>query len=215
MAITKGVPSVTNHRIAAAIVILISLSLPACTHVVGFHPVQKPPEIDSKTDASVSLYMKPELAGATHSFRAAGSGIANKWVVPYGARVREFAVEYLSAAFSDFKELSAPAKGSGSNADVEVTSVDYAVKGQAAHVAIDIQAIGATGEKILAEQYSTRGRSGHGVVFAGGAFAQKGATRSSTDQALREIFLKFVEDLRAALKAKSGLSDTRSLSKDG
>lgn len=35
------------------------------------------------------------------------------------------------------------------------------------------------------------------------AFGQKGATRSSTDQAFKEIFLKVTDDLRAALGANS------------
>ena len=73
---------------------------------MGFYPVAKPSEIDFTTDASVS-YIKLELVRASHSFRAAGSGITNQSVVQYGAHVREFAVQYPSTAFSDFEEAVA------------------------------------------------------------------------------------------------------------
>jgi len=74
------------------------------------------------------------------------------------------------------------------------------VKNQAAHVTIDVEAKGERNSTILSQQYSARGWSGSGAVFGGGAFAQKGVTRSSTDQALKEIFLKLVDDLRTAMR---------------
>ena len=82
-----------------------------------------------------------------------------------------------------------------------IKNVEYVVGGQAAHVSMDVEATDASGAAILTKHYSTRGWSGSGVVFAAGAFAQKGVTRSSTDQALKEIFLTLIEDLRSALGA--------------
>ncbi len=36
-----------------------------------------------------------------------------------------------------------------------------------------------------------------------GAFGQKGIIRSSTDQAFKEVFLKIIDDLRAAMGTDS------------
>ena len=189
------------HRIAFAIALLAVPGLSACTHVVNFKPVKPPEEVVTQSDASVKLYMRPELIQSSHSFRSMLSGIANKWAVNYGARAHEFAVEYLSAAFRDFEEVSEP--GTGADANLEIKHLHYTVSGQAAHVTMDVEATDATAAKLLSEHYATRGWRGTGVVFVGGVFAQKGVTRSSSDQAFKEIFLKLIDDLRAALEARS------------
>ncbi len=190
-----------THRIAFAIALLAVPGLSACTHVVNFHPVKPPEEVVTQSDASVKLYMRPELIQSSHSFRSALSGIANKWVVNYGARAHEFAVKYLSAAFRDFEEVSEP--GTGADANLEIEHLHYTVSGQAAHVTMDVEAMDATAAQLLSQHYAARGWRGTGVIFAGGAFAQKGVTRSSTDQAFKEIFLKLIDDLRAALETGS------------
>jgi hypothetical protein len=192
-----------------AIVVAFSLllGLPACTHNVGFHPLQPPEEIVHKTDASVKLYMRPIIVEASHSFRSALSGIANKWVVDYGARAHEYAVQYLSAAFTDFEEVAEP--GSGADANLEIEHLYYTISGHAAHVTMDVEATDATGNELMSEHYQTRGWRGTGVVFLGGAFAQKGVTRSTTDQAFREIFLQLVADLRSALVIDTETPETR------
>ncbi|MCH7644783.1 MAG: hypothetical protein IH974_08095 [Myxococcales bacterium] len=184
-------------RIATVLALSLLLGLPACTHNVTFHPVQPPAENIRQTDESVKLYMRPELVEASHSFRSALSGIANKWVVDYGARAHEFAVQYLSAAFTDFEEVAEP--GTGADANLEIEHLYYTVSGHAAHVTMDVTANDATGSELMSEHYQTRGWRGTGVVLLTGAFGQKGVIRSSTDQAFKEIFLKIIDDLRAAM----------------
>ena len=190
------------HQIGITIALLAIPGLSACTHVVNFHPVEPPEGAMTQSDASVKFYMRPELIHSSHSFRSALSGIANKWVVNYGTRAHEFAVKYFSAAFRDFEEVSEP--GTDADANLEIKHLHYTVSGQAAHVTMDVEAMGTAGAELLSEHYDTRGWSGTGVVFAAGAFAQKGAIRSSTDQAFKEIFLKLIDDLRAALVTESG-----------
>ena len=175
----------------------ITLSLSGCVHQVGFHPVKPAAEISSQTQASVSLYIAPGIVSSVYSFRAAGSGLANKWVVDYGTRVRDYAVQYLSDAFGPINEVDGPA--SDSQANVSISEVTFSIRGQAANVTMSASATNEVGEQLLSERYQARGWSGAGAVFGGGAFAQKGVTRSSTDQALKEIFLKLVDDLRMAL----------------
>ncbi|MEE8367599.1 MAG: hypothetical protein V3S30_04720 [Thermoanaerobaculia bacterium] len=188
-------------RIAIVVALSLLLGLPACTHNVTFHPVKLPEENIRQTDESVKFYMRPELVEASHSFRSFLSGIANKWVVDYGARAHEFAVQYLSAAFTEFEEVAEP--GSGADANLEIEHLHYTVSGQAAHVTMDVTAKDSTGSELMSEHYQTRGWAGSGVLLATGAFGQKGVTRSSTDQAFKEIFLKLIDDLRAALGADS------------
>ena len=190
---------------ATVVALSLLLGLPACTHNVGFDPLQPPEEIVHKTDASVKLYMRPLIVEASHSFRSAMSGIANKWVVDYGARAHEYAVQYLSAAFTDFEEVAEP--GSGADANLEIEHLYYTISGHAAHVTMDVEATDATGNELMSQHYQTRGWRGAGVVFLGGVFAQKGVTRSTTDQAFREIFLQLVADLRSALEIDTEMPD--------
>jgi hypothetical protein len=191
---------------ATVVALSLLLGLPACTHNVGFDPLQPPEEIVHKTDASVKLYMRPLIVEASHSFRSAMSGIANKWVVDYGARAHEYAVQYLSAAFTDFEEVAEP--GSGADANLEIEHLYYTISGHAAHVTMDVDATDATGNELMSQHYQTRGWRGTGVVFLGGVFAQKGVTRSTTDQAFREIFLQLVTDLRSALEIETETPET-------
>lgn len=194
----------TKARLAVACA--ASFLLFGCTHVVGFHPVKVPSKVQPKTAASVRLYMAPEIESATYSFRAARAGRANKWVVRYGARVHDFAVAYLGAAFTDFQEVSSPQVPAGPDVLVTIDNVDYYMSGQAAHVQMDVEVRDASGRVILSKHYATRGWSGYGVVLIGRAWAEKGVTRSSTDEALKEIFSSLVKDLRGALAARSARS---------
>ena len=54
-------------------------------HTVGFYPVEVPP-VAQPVQSSVGAQVSPEIASATYRFRSWMSGIANRWIVPYGAR---------------------------------------------------------------------------------------------------------------------------------
>jgi hypothetical protein len=172
--------------------------LTAC-YTVSFHPLQQPQELERPIPANVGLYIDPEIPEASYSFRAFSSGIGNRWTVHYGSRVEEYAQVYLSSAFSEFGSVSAPSASAEHDAVVRIESVEYWMEDQAAHITIGVKAIGASGTELVKKSYSNRGRSRLGTVFAGGVFAQKAATRSSTDEALGEIFAELVGDLRTAL----------------
>jgi len=178
---------------------VLLLSLTACRHTVGFHPV-KEPSLGERVPTSASLVIDPSIPPAEHSFRAFGSGIANSWTVPYGQRVHDFAQVYLAGTFQEFSESESLETAPG-DVRVHITRAEYTVKGQAAHVDLDVTALDASGRELFSKTYASRGWSGGGAVFGGGAFAQKGVTRSSTDQALNEVFLDVVADLREALGA--------------
>jgi len=170
-----------------------------CSHTVGFHPLtQAPPELEaSKTAASVRLYMSPELQAASNTFRA----VLNSWTIVYGERTHEFAVTYLEAAFTDFQEVMSPEKPDAPAVLVKIQSVEYLMEDQAAHIKVVVEASDGAGTSLLTKEYRADGWSGIGASMGGGPFAQKGITRSSTDQALKEIFLNVVRDLRRALPA--------------
>jgi len=170
---------------------------------VSFHPLPEP-YMGEPIDASASLYVPEEISEATHSFRAFGSGIANRWTVLYGARLSDFAMQTLDAAFRDLRLAPSPEPSGGSDVFVRLVSASYDVSGQAALAGLELEAFDAAGAPILAERYDARGSAGFGAVTGGGAFAQKGVVRSSTDEALRVIFGNLVTDLRTALRTENG-----------
>ena len=168
-----------------------------CTHTVGFHPLPgAPPELTAgKTAAAVRLFMPVELQNATRSIRAQ----LNNWIVGYGARTHHFATTYLEAAFTDFQEVSSAAAPPTPGFLVNIQQVEYNVEDQAAHITMVVEVSDGSGANLLTKQYRADGWSGIGAAMGGGVFAEKGIIRSSTDQALKEMFLTLIRDLRRQL----------------
>jgi hypothetical protein len=191
----------TRSRERIQLIALLAVFVPstfACTHTVGWDPIRYETPISPKMRAKASLYIDADLKTATYSFRAAGSGVANKWVVPYGERVHDFARSYLSQAYTEFAEADSPTISKG--VLVSITGVEYSVSGQAAHITVSVDVSGANGRKLMTESYRADGPSGAGAVFGGGVFAQKATVRRSTNRALHEIFEQLLEDLRGAVQ---------------
>lgn len=169
-----------------------------CTHQVAFHPVEVP-DLGGKSSRSVSLHIADSVRAGKHSFRSWGSGIANSWQVAYGERVEEYARAYLGAVFSQLRDASSADDRGESDWLIRIGEVDYNVEDQAAHIALSAQAVDKNGSVVVRRKYSSKGWSGQGAIRGGGgAFAQKAVTRSSTNEALDEIFRSFVTDLRNA-----------------
>jgi hypothetical protein len=181
-------------RLRIVIGILALCSAVGCTHKVGWDPIHYETQLTQQTGGPVSLYMDEHLKTAQYAFRAFGSGLANEWVVPYGERVHQFAASYLSRLFSDYTEVQSPHVSRGIL--LNITAVKYEVSGQAAHISVSMEASNAEGQPLITHAYSAVGPSGAGAVWGGGgAFAQQGMVRRSTNRALHEIFQQLTADL--------------------
>jgi hypothetical protein len=166
--------------------------LTACSHTVDWDPIHYETSIERIGDA-VQLHMDDDLQEAEYSFRAFSSGIANKWVVPYGERVKEFAEGYLSRAFTSVSEVDDAEDARGGLVDIQ--GVEYEVSGQSAHVSLTVEHRPPGRGGAVLRSYQASGPSGTGVVFVGGAFAQKGMVRRSTNRALHDVFGALLSDL--------------------
>ena len=180
----------------------VMLAASGC-HTVGFYPVEVPP-VAQPVQSSVGVQVSPEIASATYRFRSWMSGIANRWTVPYGPRSKEFAIKFLCAAFERCVESDGAGSKGSADTWVELTRVDYRVERHAAHMLIHARAIRGGSELLIDRDYQATGPSQMGAVFWGGVFAEKAIIRSSTDDALRQIFSALVEDLLAADRAPPG-----------
>ena len=196
-------PSPARPKTLAIRLLLTALlfAAPGC-YTVGFDPVADPQFAEPPIPGSATLEADPTLSEASYSFRAFGSGIANKWTVPYGQQIVAYAQTYLASAFERFDE-GGGASPSADNVAVQLGAVDYTIENQTAIVSLDVTAKESSGRELVNKTYSARGDSGGGMVFLGGAFAQKAATRNTTNQALTQIFDRLVDDLRDA-KAGGG-----------
>lgn len=143
---------------------------------------------------NVGFHMNKSLVGQMYSGRSAASGIANRWDVPVGKVTHDYAVSYLKGGFTGFTDIDALDKTDGYDAVIEVTEINYYMKGQAAHSDITITAHDRSGNKLVDKKYHSDGPSGFGRVFAGGAFAQKSAIRQSTHVVMEKIFRDFMAD---------------------
>jgi len=187
-----------TRRLLNIVLFCLLLLAPAC-YTVGFHPVEAPIMVGEPFPKSVSLFVEPEVSDATYSFRAMGSGILNKWTVPYGQRIHEYARVYLTSAFGGFQEVQTAGDMGGGDVLVKIDSATYEVSGQAAHVDMHVVAVDGSGATILEQNYKQSGSGKHGQVIGGGAFSQKEATRSSTNEALSKIFAQLIVDLKNKL----------------
>ena len=170
-------------------------------YTVGFHAVETP-EIRPEIPAHAGLYLEPEIVSATYSFRSWAAGIGNRWTVLYGERIQKYARVYLDAAFQSFGELSSIDTGFDGDVLVHINRADYRVARQAGHVTLGVVVLGSSGKELFRKDYSSSGPSGMGKVFVGGVFAQKSATRSSTDEAMKVVLLELIDDIRRELASQ-------------
>ncbi len=164
-----------------------------CVHTVEF----KTPEAASYSKTlpcKAALHMKEDLKNKMYSARAFSSGIANRWDVPIGKIVYDYADSYLQKGFDGFYKVDSLSGVKKGDVLIDIADINYYMGGQAAHADIVIDVNGKSGEKTFNKKYRADGPSGYGRFFLGGAFAQKSAIRQSTDVVLKDIFKSFMAD---------------------
>jgi len=173
--------------------------LAVITIVAGcVRPVEfKTPQVESynKTlPCKAALHMDEDLKNKMYSARAFSSGIGNRWDVPIGKTVYDYANSYLQKGFDGFYKVDSATDVNKGDVMIDIADINYYMGGQAAHADIVIDVNGANGEKTFNKKYNSDGPSGYGRVFIAGAFAQKSAIRQSTDVVLKDIFKRFMAD---------------------
>jgi len=175
--------------------LLLYLSVSGCAHYVEF----KSPDAyqyDSTIPVKVAFYMDKSLKDKMYYGRAASSGIANRWDVPVGKTVHEYAISYLKNGFTSFNEIDSTVQSSGYDFLIKLSDINYYMEGQAAHCDLTFSVEDLTGKGVFNKKYHSDGPSGYGRVLAGGAFAQKSAIRQSTNVVLETIFKNLVSDIQ-------------------
>lgn len=174
-------------------VLAVFAIIAGCAHPVEF----KTPHAQSYNTTlpcKAALHMDKDLKNKIYSSRAFSSGIANRWDVPIGRIVYEYANSYLEKGFDGFYKIDSLSGVKQGDVLIDITDINYYMKGQAAHADIVIDVNDVNGKKVFDKKYSAHGPSGYGRVFIGGAFAQKSAIRQSTDVVLKDIFKSFMAD---------------------
>ncbi len=180
-------------RIRIVFVMAVIAIVAGCAHPVDF----KTPAAESYSETlpcKAALHMDGDLKNKVYSSRSFGSGIANRWDVPIGKIVYDYADSYLSKGFDGFYKVDSPSGVNKGDVLIDIADIDYYMKGQAAHASIDIDVNNSKGNKTFNKEYQVDGPSGYGRVMLGGAFAQKSAIRQSTDVVLKDIFKSFMAD---------------------
>ncbi len=180
-------------------VFLFLLPISGCAHSVAF----KSPNFykyDVVVPLKIIFYMDKDLKDKMYYGRAVSSGIANRWDVPIGNVVYEYAISYLKENFTSFSESSLLETGLSDSMLLKVVNIDYYMSGQAAHCSLDFIIEDTSGKELFKKTYKEDGPSGFGNVFWGGVFAQKGAIRQSTDVILEKIFKELIRDINTNYK---------------
>jgi hypothetical protein len=186
-------------KVMKMLCLLVALFLVGCAHYVGF----KSPELyqyEATVPLRAAFYMDKSLKEKMYYGRAASSGIANRWDVPVGNAVHEYAVSYLKNGFASFNEIDNTTIKSGYDILIRITDVNYYMSGQAAHCDLTFAIENTSDKQLFNKTYHEDGPSGYGRVIFAGAFAQKSAIRQSTHVVLENIFKNLFADVQANYK---------------
>src|SRR3972149_6319544 len=175
--------------------LLVVALLIGCAHSVEFKSPD-PYQYGSTIPLKTAFYMDKALQGKMWSGRSAGAGIANRWDVPVGKVVHEYAISYLKNGFTGFSDMESLTAKPAYDILIKVIDINYTMAGQAAHCDLNFTIENSSGNQIFSKKYHADGPSGYGRVFAGGAFAQKSAIRQSTHVVMETIFKNLLEDIR-------------------
>jgi hypothetical protein len=185
----------TMRGVIFVLISLLCISVLGCAHHVGF---QSPNayQYESVIPLKAAFYMEKSLRSKMYYGRAASSGIANRWDVPVGDAVHEYALSYLKNGFAAFSEVENGDIQSGYNILIRLTDINYYMEGQAAHCDLTFIIDNSSDKQVFTRSYHADGPSGFGRVFWGGAFAQKSAIRQSTHVVLETIFKNLMNDIQ-------------------
>ncbi|VAV82258.1 hypothetical protein MNBD_DELTA01-1276 [hydrothermal vent metagenome] len=180
-------------KISIFFILVIFAIIAGCAHPVEFRtPVEE--SYNETLPCKAALHMDEDLQNKVYSSRSFGSGIANRWDVPIGKIVYDYADSNLKKGFDGFYKVDSLSGVKQGDIAINIADIDYYMKGQAAHANIVIDVNDSKGNKAFSKEYSSDGPSGFGRVMLGGAFAQKSAIRQSTDVVLKDIFKSFMAD---------------------
>lgn len=191
----KGVVMIAKKRFLAMICIMVVFFLTSgCAHYVTF---KKPYAYTHKETihSKAAFYMDESEKIKMHEERSAMSGMANRWDVPIGIMVHDYAVAYLNKNFTTFVEEDTLNLASDPEILIRLTDLEYYIAVQAAHCMLTLTVEDISGKELFKKRYSKEGPSAFARVFWGGVFAQKSAIRDSTHEALEKIFKEFIEDV--------------------
>lgn len=182
-------------RLLKGLFLLVAVLLVGCAHSVEF----KSPDTYQYV-ATVPLkavfYTEKNVKDKTWSGRAVSSGVANRWDVPIGRVVQQYANVYLKAGFKEFVETETVPEKPVQDILIRAVNMNYYMANQAAHCDLDFVIENSSGKQVLSKSYHADGPSGFGRVIAGGVFAQKSAIRQSTHVALEIIFKNLMADIQ-------------------
>jgi uncharacterized protein YceK len=178
------------------IILSIATILMGCAHSVEF---RSPDTYQYQTTIPMNtiFYMDQSMKNKSWSGRAFGSGIANRWDVPIGRVVDQYANAYLRNGFNSFSEIENLAQKPPNDVLIKVTDINYYMESQVAHCDLAFSIENVMGRVVFDKKYHEDGPSGAGRVAMGGVFAQKSAIRQSTHVVLENIFKRLLADIQA------------------
>lgn len=178
------------------VILFIATLLMGCAHRVDF---RSPDKYQSQTAVPLNaiFYMDQSMKDKSWSGRAVGSGVANRWDVPIGKVVDQYANAYLKNGFNSFSEIENLIQKPPHDILIKITDINYCMSSQAAHCDLAFSIENAAGGVVFDKKYHEDGPSGAGRIFVGGVFAQKSAIRQSTHVVLENIFKKLLAEIQA------------------
>jgi len=104
--------------------------------------------------------MDQSMKNKSWSGRAFGSGIANRWDVPIGRVVDQYANAYLKNGFNSFSEIENLGQKPSHDILIKVTDINYYMSSQAAHCDLAFSIENSVGRQIFDKKYHEDGPSG-------------------------------------------------------
>jgi len=164
-----------------ALLVSILLLSSGC-YTVSFHDVD--PVTGNDIPISAQIEIPDKTRKMTYDVRSAAAGGANRFRIPVGQTLAQYADAYLKPAFQ-----------AGDDVNIQINVESFHVKDFEAH--IDAQFLVTRGSaSVFDKRYHANGTGHFAQTAFGGAFAMKSSMRKTTDEAMRSLFEQFLADAK-------------------
>lgn len=169
------------HETRGILLASITLLASGC-YTVSFHDVA--PVTGDTVPVSAQIEIPDETRKMTYDVRSAAAGAANRFRIPVGKTLVQYADAYLPSAFQ-----------TGEDINIQITVEDFQVKNFEAHIDARFL-VTRDSASVFDKSYHASGIGYFSQTAWGGAFAMKSSMRKTTDEAMRSLFEQFLADAK-------------------
>ena len=183
-------PVHVNHAVRFVGIAVLAAFLNACGHSIALPPVSPISSATAPIPLGATVSIPVTTATHIHLVRSGLAGWANTWEIHVGKAISEYSKAYLANTIT-----------SGTDAVIQIDLVSFDVREFEARCELNF-AIQRDGREVFQKSYYGKGLGYAARVVWTGAAGMESSMQKTTDEAMRSIFSRFLEDLAARSKER-------------